>query len=97
MTWQIKVLDEFEREFLNKIVDELCDRLEEDNTPHDDEDAIREACYDNVGEVIDGWFIYNEDQLAALQYYGHINDGMDAAWGDIESDVVERAVNNYWK
>lgn len=95
MTWEIKVFDEFEREFVNKMAEDLVDSIEEAGADPADEDAVNEAAWDAVHDVVDGWLVYNVDQLAALQYYGHISDGMDACWEDIQADVVEKACEKY--
>lgn len=97
MTWEIKVFDEFEHEVIDKIAEEVADCLEENGVDRYDEDAIEEGISEVIHDCIDGWFIYNVDQLAALQYYGHISDGFDACWEDIYSDVSEKAKKLYWK
>lgn len=95
MTWEVKVLNEFERELLADSVDEVCDRLEEEGVDPQDEDAVNEVAWDSIHEVVDGRFAYTVDQLAAILYYGHVDEGMNATWEDLERDIVERACEKY--
>ena len=95
MTWEIKILDEFEREIIDKIAEEVVDILEEAGVNRHDDDAINDAISQCIHDCIDGWFIYSVDQLAALQYYGHIDDGLSACWEDIYDDVSCKAHELY--
>ena len=95
MAWQVKVQDEFEKDILKPIIKEVVEILQEENIPRYDEDAIDEKMGDIIFQVLDGRLIYNWDRLAVLAYYGHIEDGFDAAWEDLENDVWNDAKDMY--
>ena len=95
MTWEIKIEKEFEHEIIDKIAAEIVDILEEAGVNRRDDYAIDDAISQCAHDCIDGWFVYAPDILAALQYYGHTDDGMDACWEDIVDDVSYKAHTLY--
>ena len=95
MAWSVKVTHEFERDILSNLVDEVVARLEEEEISPEDEVALDEVLYDIVIEVAESSLIYKWDLLAVIQYYGHLDDGLDGAWDDLYSDVCNRARERY--
>ena len=92
MSWNIAIQDEFERGILSDCVDEVVDNAKDYLEENPDADAYEAVDY-GIRDVLDSRFVYYEDQLAAIVYYGHVSDGMDATWEDLEGDIYGRATD----